>query len=115
MQASIEEIKKLRAMTGAGVVAVKEALEVSNGDEAKAVAYLREKGMAKAAKRADKVISNGYIGKYIHNNGKVIVLVELGAETDFASNSPDFQKFADKLALHVAASNPLYVNIDRIP
>jgi elongation factor Ts len=113
--ATIEEIKKLRALTGAGVTAVKEALEHGQGDVDKAVAYLREKGMSKAAKRADRVISNGYIGKYIHNNGKVVVLVELGSETDFASNSADFRDFADKLALHIAASNPSYVSVDRVP
>jgi elongation factor Ts len=115
MQATIEEIKKLRTMTGAGVSSVKEALEHANGDIDKAVIYLREKGMAKAAKRADKVISNGYIGRYIHNNGKVVVLVELGSETDFASNSKDFRDFADKLAMHVAATSPSYVTKERVP
>lgn len=115
MQVTLDEIKKLRALTGAGVTAVKEALEHSEGDRDKAIAYLREKGMSKAAKRADRVVSNGYIGKYVHNNGKVVVLVELGSETDFASNSAEFREFADKLALHVAAVSPQYVSEQSIP
>lgn len=115
MATTLAEIKKLRALTGAGVVAVKEALENSQGDLDKAINYLREKGMAKAAKRADKVIANGYIGKYVHNNGKVVVLLELGSETDFAANSSEFKTFADQLALHVAANNPIYVSEDRVP
>lgn len=115
MEITLDQIKKLRALTGAGVTAVKEALENSGGDRDKAIAYLREKGMAKAAKRADRAVNNGYIGKYVHNNGKVVVLVELGSETDFASNSPDFREFADKLALHIAAVSPQYVSEETIP
>ena len=112
---SIDMIKQLRALTGAGVTAVKEALEYSKGDEDKAMAYLREKGLSKATKRAGKAVTNGYIGRYIHNNGQFIVLVELGSETDFATKSPDFREFADKLALHVAANGTQYVTVDRIP
>lgn len=112
---TMSQIKELRSLSGAGIVAVKEALEASNGDMDKAITYLREKGLAKANKRAGKLISNGYIGRYLHNNGRMVVLVELGSETDFASNSEDFRTFADKLALHVAASNTLYVSEDRVP
>lgn len=114
-QATIEQIKELRKATGAGVTAVKEALETSDGDLDKAIVYLREKGVAKAAKRAGKEVRNGYIGKYVHNNSRMVTLVELGCETDFAANSESFMEFADKLALHVAANSTQYVAVDRIP
>lgn len=114
-EVTLAEIKELRKLTGAGVGAVKEALEKSEGDFDKAMKVLREKGMAKAAKRAGKQIANGYIGQYVHGNGKLVVIVELGSETDFASKSPDFQEFANKLALHIAASGTKYVSRDRVP
>jgi elongation factor Ts len=113
--ATLEEIKNLRQLSGAGVGNVKEALEASEGDLDKAIAYLREKGLAKANKRAGKEIANGYIGKYIHDNGRLVVAVEVGCETDFAANSKEFMDFANKLALHIAASNPRYVAEDRVP
>ena len=115
MQTTIDQIKELRARTGAGVAAVKEALEVSKGDDEKAIQYLREKGLAKAAKRAGKQADNGILGIYIHGDHKMSVIVEVATETDFAAKSEDLRKFADDIALHIAANNPLYVSVDVIP
>lgn len=108
-------IKQLRAETGAGVTAVKSALEQSDGDTEQAIIFLRQQGVAKAAKRAGKEITNGYIGKYVHNNGRMVVLLEVGCETDFAAKGEDFKEFADKLALHIAANNTEYVTRERVP
>ena len=90
MAITLEQIKDLRSRTGAGVSAVKEALENSDGDSEKAVLYLREKGIAKAAKRAEKQAANGYIAHYIHGGGSMAVLVEVNTETDFASRNEKF-------------------------
>ncbi len=111
---TIDQIKELRAMTGAGVNAVREALESSNGNVDDAVKYLREKGIAKGEKRKDKVASNGLLGTYIHGNNRLVVVVSVACETDFASNGEDMKKFAQDLALHVAAVNPKYVSIEAI-
>lgn len=111
---TVEQIKELRSMTGAGVSSVKEALEHSKGDTDEAIKYLREKGIAKGEKRKDKVAKNGTLGVYIHNNNKLVVVVEVASETDFAANTPEMQKFAKDLALHIAAVNPLYVSVEAI-
>lgn len=108
--ATIEQIKQLREQTGAGVNAVREALEVSNDDVEKAMVYLREKGVAKAEKRKDKSASKGTLGVYIHSNNSVVVVVEVNCETDFAANSDDMKKFANDIAVHVAAVNPMFIN-----
>lgn len=112
---SLEQIKELRALSGAGVNNVKEALEASNGNMEEAIKYLREKGMAKADKRKDKVAANGVLGTYVHANNKVVVVVELACETDFAAKSPDMLAFANKLALHIAAMSPKYISENDIP
>lgn len=111
---TVEQIKELRSLTGAGVSSVKEALENSNGNTEEAIKYLREKGIAKGEKRKDKVAKNGTLGVYIHNNNKLVVVVEVASETDFAANTPDMQKFAKDLAIHIAAVNPLYVSVEAI-
>lgn len=115
MEIKLETIKALRSRTGAGFTNVKEALEASNGDIEKAIIYLREKGMAKGAKRADKAASNGFVASYIHGEGTLGVLVELNSETDFAARDDKFKALARDLALQVAATNPEYISIESIP
>ena len=112
--ATIEEIKELRKITGAGINPVREALEISKGNFEEAVKYLRSKGMAKAAKRKGKVAENGILGVYVHSNHKFTVVVEVACETDFAAKSEDMMKFANDLALHIAAVNPKYINVESI-
>lgn len=111
---TIDQIKELRSITGAGVGAVREALETSNGDMDAAVKYLREKGIAKGQKRADKVASNGILGTYIHGNSRLVVVVEVACETDFAANSEDMKQFAQDLALHIAGVSPKYVSVEAV-
>jgi len=106
---NVEDIKKLRDETGAGITAVKEALEVSKGDYTEAVKYLREKGIAKSAKRKDNETVNGLIGTYVHSNRSLITFAQINCETDFASNSEDMIKFANDIALQIAANNPQYI------
>jgi len=111
---SIDQIKDLRNLTGAGVNSVREALEKSNGDNKEAIKYLREKGLAKAIKRKGNVASNGILGTYIHPNNKVVVVVEVACETDFAAKSEDMLRFAKDVALHIAAVTPKFVSLETI-
>ena len=115
MAVSTEAIKKLRAMTGAGMMDVKRALDETEGDLDKAAGLLRERGIAKAAKKADRVASEGFIGTYVHHNGKIGVMVELNCETDFVARNEQFQELARNLAMHVAMANPQYVGRDQVP
>jgi elongation factor Ts len=108
-------VKELRVKTGAGMMDCKEALANSDGDFEKAIDYLRKKGMSAATKRSSKAAKDGAIASYIHMGGKIGVLVELNCETDFVAKTDDFQAMARDLAMHVAASNPLYVKPDEIP
>ncbi len=111
---TIDQIKELRNLTGAGVGAVREALETTNGDINEAVKFLRAKGLAKASKRKGKAAEHGVLGTYIHNNNKFVVVVEVACETDFAAKSEDMIKFANDLAVHIAAVNPKYISISSI-
>jgi elongation factor Ts len=113
--ATIEEIKTLRDQTGAGINSVREALKESGGDAEKALQYLRKKGVAKSDKRKDKTAGEGVVGKYIHNNNKVAVLVEINCETDFAARSEDLVKLANDLAIHIAATSTKYLDVNGIP
>ena len=115
MAITIDQIKELREATGAGVLDCRKALEQADGDTQKAVEILREKGLAKAAKRADKEASEGVLELYSHGNGRVGVMVELNCETDFVGRSEDFRHFAHELALQIAAASPLYVRAEDIP
>jgi elongation factor Ts len=108
-------LKDLRDQTGAGMLDVKAALDEAGGDKEKAIEILRKKGQAKLSKKADRAANEGVIESYIHAGGKVGVLVELNSETDFVSRTDDFKKLAKELAMHIAASNPLYVNISDVP
>lgn len=111
---TLDMIKSLRKKTGIGISACKEALEQSDGDAEKAVEYLRKKGILKAKKRADREMTNGHIGSYIHH-GQIGVLVEILSETDFVSRSDKFKNLAHDVALHIAASAPLYVSREDVP
>jgi len=115
MAVSIEQIKELREVTGAGVLDCRKALEQSGGDFDKAVENLREKGLALAAKRADREASEGVVELYSHGNGRVGVMVEMNCETDFVARSEAFRSFAHELALQVAAGAPLYVSPEDVP
>lgn len=114
-QISASVVKELRDRTSVGMMDCKKALEACNGDSEKAVAWLREKGLAKAAKKAGRSTSEGIIGSYIHSNGKIAVLVEIKCETDFVARGDKFQEFAKNVAMQVAAANPLCVSPDQIP
>ncbi len=109
MEVSATMVKDLREKTGAGMMDCKKALAESQGDFEKAVDYLRQKGLATAAKRAGRVASDGRIGSYIHAGGKIGVMVEINCETDFVAKTDDFQAFSKDIAMHIAASNPLVV------
>jgi elongation factor Ts len=115
MEITTGMVKELREITKAGVLDCRKALESSNGDMQKAVDYLREKGMATAAKRADRQASNGIVELYSHGNGRVGVMVEVNCETDFVARAEQFRKFAHEVALQVAAASPLYIKEDDIP
>ncbi|MGA2503026.1 MAG: translation elongation factor Ts [Anaerolineales bacterium] len=115
MEITTEMIKALREATKAGVLDCRKALEASNGDFQKAVDFLREKGLATAAKRADRQASNGIVELYSHGDGRVGVMVEVNCETDFVARAEQFRKFAHELALQVAAAAPQYVKEEDIP
>ena len=107
---SAQDVKKLRDMTGAGMMDCKKALTETDGELEKAVDLLRAKGAAKAAKRAEKAANEGTIGSYVHFDNKTAVIVELNCETDFVANTDDFKALAKDLALHIASSAPLAVS-----
>ncbi len=115
MNISATDVKNLREMTGAGMMDCKHALAESEGDFDKAVVWLRERGMAKAAKRAGKVAAEGMIAHYIHMGGKIGVIVEVNCETDFVARGADFQAFAKDVCLQVCSANPRWVSIEEVP
>lgn len=112
---SADLVKQLREKTGAGIMDCKNALTENTGDMDKAVEYLRKKGLATAAKRAGRALSEGTIQSYIHMGGKLGVMVEVGCETDFVAKNEDFQDFARNIAMHIAATNPLGIRPEEIP
>jgi len=109
-----KDVKKLRDMTGAGMMDCKKALTEADGDVEKAVDILRAKGAAKAAKRAEKSANEGTIGSYIHHDARTAVIVELNCETDFVANTDQFRALAKDIAMHVASAAPLAVSPDEI-
>jgi elongation factor Ts len=115
MEITTDMIKELRTATGAGVLDCRKALQQANGDFEKAVDYLREKGMATAAKRADRDASNGVVELYSHGEGRVGVMVEVNCETDFVARSEQFRTMAHEIALQIAASAPKYIKVEEIP
>ena len=108
-------VVKLRQMTGAGMMDCKTALEEVGGDIDKAAEALRKKGIAKAAKRGERETREGVVANYIHSNKKLGVLVELLCETDFVARNEDFKNLANELAMHIAATNPLYLSEQDVP
>src|SRR5512139_3182436 len=108
-------VKELRERTGAGMMDCKRALEETDGDVEKAIALLRERGLAAAAKRAGREAREGLVASYIHPGGRVGVLIEVNCETDFVARTDEFQKLVRDLAMQVAGLAPLYVDVDRIP
>jgi elongation factor Ts len=108
-------VKELRERTGAGFMDCKRALEETGGDLDRAVALLRERGVAAAEKKAGREAREGLIGSYIHTGGKVGVLIEVNCETDFVARTDEFQKLVRDLAMQVAGLSPLYVDADAIP
>ena len=113
---SAEQVKALRELTGAGMMDCKKALQETDGDVDKAVEFLRQKGLASAAKRADRTANQGLIDSYIHFNNTVGVLVEVNCETDFVANTDEFTQLVKDIALHIASpAAPKYVHRDEIP
>ncbi len=108
-------VKDLRTKTGAGMMDCKEALTASAGDVEKAIEYLRKKGMSAATKRSSKAAKEGVVASYIHMGGRIGVMVEVNCETDFVAKTEDFQTMAKDIAMHVAASNPLFLKPEEIP
>lgn len=115
MKITTAMVKELREKTGAGVLDCKNVLQETNGDFDKAVEYLRQKGLAAAAKRADRVANEGTIGSYVHAGSRVAALVEVNCETDFVARTDDFLALAHDLAMQVAAAKPEYLVSEDIP
>ncbi len=115
MAITTEQIKKLREATGAGILDCRKALEQAEGDYNKAVDFLREKGLATAAKRAGRTATEGVVELYSHGNGRVGVMVEVNSETDFVGRAESFRTLAHELALQIAANAPLYIREEDIP
>ena len=115
MAVTMESIKQLRAMTGAGMMDVKKTLEETEGDIEKAATLLRERGIAKAAKKADRAATEGYIGHYVHHNGKIATMVELNCETDFVARTDGFKELAKNIAIHIAMAAPQYRSREDVP
>lgn len=115
MAVTTQQIKELRESTGAGILDCRKALEHADGDFDKAVDFLREKGLATAAKRSDRDASEGVVELYSHGNGRVGVMVEVNCETDFVARSEAFRTFAHEVALQIAAGAPRYITPEQIP
>jgi elongation factor Ts len=112
---STDLIKELRDRTGAGILACREALEETNSDLEKAVALLRERGLAAAEKRADRETHDGILDLYNHGDGRVGVIVEVNCETDFVARTEEFRHFAHEMALQIAATSPRWIRVEDIP
>ena len=108
-------VKELRELTGAGMMDCKKALAASNGDQQKAIAWLREKGMAGADKRAGKIAAEGVVDAYIHGEGRIGVLIEVNIETDFAAKNKEFKQMVKDIAMQVASMNPAYLSREDVP
>jgi elongation factor Ts len=107
-------VKELRETTGAGMMDCKKALAATDGDKEKAIDFLREKGLAAAAKKAGRVAAEGLVSSYIHAGGRIGVLVEINCETDFVAQTGEFQEFVHDVAMQIAAANPSYVRREEV-
>src|SRR5688572_4275813 len=115
MEINAALVKKLRDLTGAGMMECKAALSEANGDLEAATTILRKRGLASATKKAGRSTNEGLVGNYIHMGGKIGVLVEVNCESDFVARTEDFQNLARELAMHIAAANPQYVKGEEVP
>lgn len=115
MEVSASAVKDLREKTGAGMMDCKKALAETGGDVQKAIDHLRQKGLAAAAKKADRVAADGAVGAYVHPGGKIGVLVEINCETDFVARTAEFQSLLKDIAMQVAAANPRYLRREEVP
>ncbi|AJS59138.1 translation elongation factor Ts [Paenibacillus sp. IHBB 10380] len=115
MAVNASAVKEIREKTGAGMLDCKKALEEANGDLDQAIVLLREKGLAAAANKAGRTATEGTVESYIHAGGKIGVLVEINCETDFVGKTDQFKEFARDIAMHIAATNPLYVRREEVP
>jgi len=113
MAVSLEEVKKLKELSGVGLTDAKRALEEANGDFDKALAEMRKKGLTKAEKRTEREASQGIVDSYVHG-GRIGVLVEVNCETDFVARTDDFKNLVHDLAMHVAATNPRFVSTEDV-
>jgi elongation factor Ts len=110
-----QDVMELRQRTGVGMMDCKRALVETDGNMEKAIDYLREKGIASAAKKQGRIASQGIVDSYIHMGGKIGVLLEVNCETDFVAMSPVFKELVHNIAMHIAAANPVYVSKDEVP
>jgi elongation factor Ts len=115
MTVTAQMVRELRERTSAGMLDCKKALEENSGDFEKSIDWLRQKGLSKAAKKAGRTAAEGLVFSYIHGEGRIGVLVEINAETDFVARTDAFKAFASDIAMHIAASNPLAVSDAEIP
>ena len=115
MAFSAKDVATLRERTGAGMMDCKKALTETDGDFDKAIDFLREKGLAAAAKKAGRIAAEGIVDAYIHMNGKIGVLLEVNCETDFVAKTDEFKTLAHDISLHIAASKPSYITKDEVP
>ena len=115
MEITATMVKDLRALTGAGVLDCRKALDATGGDFEKAAAILRDKGLAAAAKKSERVANEGMIGHYIHTGSKVAAMVEVNCESDFVARTENFQQLIRDLSMQVVASRPTYVRVEEVP
>lgn len=110
----LEKIKKLREMTGAGMIEIKKALSEAEGNEEKAIELLRKKGLEKASKKSTRETEEGVVASYIHSNGRLGAMVKLLCETDFVARNEEFKNLATDIAMHITAMNPLFVKPEEV-
>jgi len=115
MEISAERVKELRQRTGIGMMECKKALQQSNGDIEKAITILRKKGHARAKDKMSRETSEGFVGSYIHLNGKIGVLVEVNCESDFVARNEEFKDLIKNIAMHIAAASPKYISSEEVP
>lgn len=115
MTVSVDQIKELRALTGAGMMDCKNALLEAKGDLDKATKILREKGLAGLKEKSSRVTKEGVVDSYVHGDGKIGVLVEVNCETDFVARNSDFREFVHDVAMQIAAANPEYISREEVP
>jgi len=114
MEITAAMVKELRSQSGAGIMECKSALKETKGDVEDAITFLRKKGLAKADKKSDRSTSEGKVGTYIHQGGKIGVMLQLNCETDFVANTPDFEELVRDVAMHIAAAKPRFATREEV-